>query len=180
MNIPEGFKVTQLNMETSVVPIRGTIPDTNWEQKLSNGKVAKWVEDENNDWKVTNCHLKEIPKENYSYYEDDDDWVAEGVVEVWVENDDETKVIEPKYTSGIVYVQGPLEIYGKYSSTTSPERSLKEMVDNFEVRTHKFDFEYLDDEHGNIKLLGIMVTSEYQTAEGTIGTFCCDKAIRQK
>jgi hypothetical protein len=75
MNIPEGFKVTQLDMETRVIPIRGNVPDTNWEQKLSNGKVAKWVQDkETGDWEVTNCRLKEIPKKEYFY--DEADWIT--------------------------------------------------------------------------------------------------------
>jgi hypothetical protein len=54
------------------------------------------------------------------------------------------------------------------------------MVDYNNWRTYKFDFEYEDADHGNIKLLGIIVTSEYQKKEGTEGTFCCDKVIKQK
>jgi hypothetical protein len=182
MKIPSGFKVTQLTMDATVTPIKGPVPDTNWEQTLSNGKVAKWVQDkETGNWSVTNCHLKEIPKKEHFYEEED--WITSDndyTEEVWVDNDDETKVIVPKNTDGIYFVQGPSEIYGKFSTTSQHIQSLNEMIDYNNFKTYKFDFEYEDSEHGNIKLLGILLTSEYLTNGGTEGSFCCDKVIKQK
>jgi hypothetical protein len=37
MKIPSGFKVTQLNMQSKIITIKGPVPDQNWEYKLSNG-----------------------------------------------------------------------------------------------------------------------------------------------